>query len=78
MTAMCAAAAAPAAASGATASLICYVPKPPPASAEELLADEAETIDLFRPGPPGAVKQPPRVPQSIGFLWRFCMGAQGA
>jgi hypothetical protein len=30
------------------------------------------------PGRPGAVKRPSRFPMYIGFLWRFCMGAQGA
>ena len=32
------------------------------------------------PGPPGAVMRPLRFPwqAQIGFVWRFCMGAQGA
>ena len=30
------------------------------------------------PGPLGALNRPWRFPPSIGFLWRFCMGAQGA
>jgi hypothetical protein len=29
-------------------------------------------------GPPGALKRPQRFPQRIGFVWHFCMGAQGA
>ena len=30
------------------------------------------------PGRPGAVKRYLRFPMKIGFVWRFCMGAQGA
>jgi N-acyl-D-aspartate/D-glutamate deacylase len=30
------------------------------------------------PGPPGAAKRPRRFPSQIEFLWRFCVGAQGA
>ena len=30
------------------------------------------------PGPPGAVKRAQRFAMQIGFLWRFCMGVQGA
>ena len=28
-------------------------------------------------GPSGAFKRPSRFPMQIGFLWCFCMGAQG-
>jgi hypothetical protein len=30
------------------------------------------------PGPPGAFKRPQRFPSKICFVWRFCMGSQGA
>jgi hypothetical protein len=58
--------------------------------AEECHGTEAESSDggalsltgpranHIRPGPPGALKRPQRFPLYIGFLWRFCMGAQGA
>jgi hypothetical protein len=28
--------------------------------------------------PPGVCKRPSHFPPQIGFVWRFCMGAQGA
>jgi ankyrin repeat protein len=33
---------------------------------------------LHGPGLPWAFTRPSRLPQQICFLWRFCVGAQGA
>ena len=43
-------------------------------------ADADALQDQRRDGPGrlGAVKRPPRFPMKIHFVWRFCMGAQGA
>ena len=35
-------------------------------------------LDENGPGPPATFARPQRSPQYINFLWRFCMGAQGA
>jgi hypothetical protein len=42
-----------------------------------LLARYMEEVPLdYRPGLPGASKRPWRSSQRIGFVWRFCLGAQ--
>ena len=35
-------------------------------------------MDPDGPGPPGAIKRPSRFSVYISFLWRVCMGVQGA
>jgi hypothetical protein len=45
----------------------------------EALGFPFNTLDPFLcPRRPGAVKRPSHFPMYIGFVWRFCMGAQGA
>ena len=45
----------------------------------EALGFPFKTLDPFLcPRRPGAVKRPSHFPMYIGFVWRFCMGAQGA
>jgi hypothetical protein len=44
----------------------------------ELLQAEETFHPRTRPGRPRAFKRPQRFPQQTGFVWHFCMGAQGA
>jgi hypothetical protein len=57
--------------------LACVAPRPGAALLGDLLGGPAGR-GAAPSGPPRAVKHLQRFPMQIGFLWRFCVGVQGA